>query len=350
MGERKPITLNEALNLYQISKRGESNEAHVRGFVRKLQGMKYDRPTMRIINVHGIRHTKKLHNITTADLEKLATHRKREGNAAGTIRQEFSTLRQTIALARKLGYLTPRDVEYPKMKRKRGRLRFLDVEEEMKLLNELDPTNKVRTKLRDEASLALFNEQRQDNYDLCIVLLETGMRVMEASAVSWSSIDFEKNTIHIHRPKVSGDTVLFISNRLYDVLFRRASTRTEKDKYVFSDHNNGHRNYSTSAIKRAINKVGLNDPDVIKERGGRVVVHTLRHTFASKLATAGTPLHYISQCLGHTSINTTEIYAHLIPSIAAKAALEVLNRLNDETNKPKLSVVRDGEIIYIAQK
>ncbi|OQA92180.1 MAG: Tyrosine recombinase XerD [Elusimicrobia bacterium ADurb.Bin231] len=42
--------------------------------------------------------------------------------------------------------------------------------------------------------------------------------------------------------------------------------------------------------------------------------HTLRHTFASSLAIAGVDLYRISKLLGHSSIKTTEIYAHLQPS------------------------------------
>ena len=42
--------------------------------------------------------------------------------------------------------------------------------------------------------------------------------------------------------------------------------------------------------------------------------HTLRFTFASHLAMAGVSLYTAKELLGHSSIKTTEIYAHLADS------------------------------------
>jgi integrase len=47
--------------------------------------------------------------------------------------------------------------------------------------------------------------------------------------------------------------------------------------------------------------------------GRKVTPHMLRHTFASLLAGSGVSLYKVSKWLGHTSITTTEIYAHLCP-------------------------------------
>ena len=42
-------------------------------------------------------------------------------------------------------------------------------------------------------------------------------------------------------------------------------------------------------------------------------LHTLRHTFASHLVMRGVSIYKVSQWLGHSSVNTTMIYAHLAP-------------------------------------
>jgi len=42
-------------------------------------------------------------------------------------------------------------------------------------------------------------------------------------------------------------------------------------------------------------------------------LHTLRHTFASHLVMKGVSIYKVSQWLGHKSVNTTMIYAHLAP-------------------------------------
>jgi site-specific recombinase XerD len=42
-------------------------------------------------------------------------------------------------------------------------------------------------------------------------------------------------------------------------------------------------------------------------------IHTLRHTYASHLVQNGVDLYTVSKLLGHTTIKTTQIYAHLAP-------------------------------------
>jgi site-specific recombinase XerD len=41
--------------------------------------------------------------------------------------------------------------------------------------------------------------------------------------------------------------------------------------------------------------------------------HDMRHHFASKLAMAGVEILTISELLGHASVVTTQVYAHLQP-------------------------------------
>ena len=57
----------------------------------------------------------------------------------------------------------------------------------------------------------------------------------------------------------------------------------------------------------------------------RITPHTLRHTFASKLAQKGMSLYEIGMLLGHTSSATTEIYAHLCSNTASIKAVQLLN-------------------------
>jgi site-specific recombinase XerD len=48
--------------------------------------------------------------------------------------------------------------------------------------------------------------------------------------------------------------------------------------------------------------------------GRPVSPHTLRHSFASRLRERGADLQDIQEALGHASITTTTIYAHLATS------------------------------------
>ena len=48
-------------------------------------------------------------------------------------------------------------------------------------------------------------------------------------------------------------------------------------------------------------------------------MHTLRHTFAAHMVMAGVSLRAVQQLMGHATITTTEIYAHLAAGFAAQA-------------------------------
>jgi site-specific recombinase XerD len=49
-------------------------------------------------------------------------------------------------------------------------------------------------------------------------------------------------------------------------------------------------------------------------------IHDLRHSFASALANAGTPLYEIGTVLGHRQLSTTTRYAHHAPQRLVETA------------------------------
>lgn len=53
--------------------------------------------------------------------------------------------------------------------------------------------------------------------------------------------------------------------------------------------------------------------DGVSDIKHRIMIHTLRHTFASHLAISGTPLQIIQKLLNHKDIKMTMRYAHLLP-------------------------------------
>jgi integron integrase len=63
------------------------------------------------------------------------------------------------------------------------------------------------------------------------------------------------------------------------------------------------------ALQRAARHAGLNK---------RITAHTLRHSFATAYLQNGGHIHDLQQLLGHSSIETTQIYTHCLPQLSQR--------------------------------
>lgn len=93
-----------------------------------------------------------------------------------------------------------------------------------------------------------------------------------------------------------------------------------KSELVFQAHRGGpldDRNFTRRVWEPAVRAAGLSDlaPHI----------HDLRHTYASWLLQGGVSLERVSELLGHASLSTTQIYAHLAPATTADIEFALLD-------------------------
>lgn len=144
-------------------------------------------------------------------------------------------------------------------------------------------------------------------------MYSSGLRVGEAVCLKVKNIDSNRMQIYIEQSKSGRARYALLSERNLLLLRRYVLKWKRKYHYAFmpddflfpSPHLTG-KHISKKTIKNNITKV-------VKGSGfnKRITSHTLRHSFASHLLEAGVDIFHIKELLGHSSIQSTNVYLHI---------------------------------------
>jgi integrase len=314
------ITVGESLDRYiNAGKRAPRFKATLESIAKRLMGEIEGKAKI-------VSRDLPMSQLRTADVLRIGATRAKEGQAVSTSFAEMAMLRSAFRLSQREGYHVASGVEF-KAPRGAAKTRYLSEDEEVKLLAWLDPIAWVarRERMQSKRNPLLFR-QVQDNYDLVVTLLDTGFRYGEAQKLLWTNVDFTRNSIRARRWKTSTDANVVMTDRLRVVMERRwREKRGVHDLYVFSGVEIGTaRSYAVTVIAKAMEDLGFNAKHLV-ETAGRCTVHSLRHTYASRLVQRGMSLKKVQDLLGHTSPLMTQRYAVLEHSEVAQEAAAILN-------------------------
>lgn len=248
---------------------------------------------------------KPLSDVTPSDLENLIIRPMLEGGRSPTYVEKalrvFSVVwNQAKADGLAQGDNPVRKIKIPK--KDGGRERFLSKEEAANLL-------------------AYLKERFPDVHDVALLSLFSGMRVGECLNLTWADVNMDDGSIFVKDTKNTRNRHAFMTSEIREMLIRRQSGKSKNSK-VFPSVNGGD-GYSDlwQKFKMALGDLGLNAG--ITDSRQKVVIHTLRHTYASWLVQMGTPLYTVSQLMGHSDLKMTMRYAHLAPDSKRAAAMDL---------------------------
>lgn len=154
--------------------------------------------------------------------------------------------------------------------------------------------------LRDRAMLAVF--------------YGCGLRRNEVVHLDIADVFFEKSVLHVRQSKgykermtpLTKQSVEHLQNYLYDA---RPYFCKDKNEAFFVNHN-GKRLGGQQMLLRLQLLVRLTDNELLQQKD--IHLHTLRHSIATHLLQNGMTLERIQEFLGHSSIESTQIYTHFL--------------------------------------
>jgi len=144
--------------------------------------------------------------------------------------------------------------------------------------------------------------------DIATFAVTTMMRIGEIVNLTWDSIDLEKRVILVEntdrfRLKTTQPRELPMNDWVFGFL----SKGTTRAGYVFT-YPNGRKMMVggvSKRFKKGCRNAGLSE---------RIHFHSLRHSGASWLVQDGASIYFVQKILGHSNIEVTMRYSHLVPS------------------------------------
>jgi integron integrase len=212
----------------------------------------------------------------------------------------------------------------------------------------------VRASTRDRIPVVLTKAEKDSIMEalpypyklMCRIMYGSGLRLTECLSLRVKDIDFERLTITVRGGKGDKDRMTVLSKSIVDPLkehLARVKLVHQKDladgygsaylppalerampnqarewiwQYVFPsasisiDPRSGakrrHHLHLDAVNKHIRNAARLANIDK------RVSAHAFRHSFATHLIESGTSIHTVQDLLGHSSIETTKIYLHVM--------------------------------------
>ncbi len=177
------------------------------------------------------------------------------------------------------------------------------------------PWRKIPDVLTAEEQEALLKQPNlryptgQRNRLILQLMLSTGLRLAETTALLWRDIDLHAGRLQVQRGRGARERVLWIGDAdlgaLRDWHGRQARDVAGRPEHVFTtlEGKPVSGRYVQAMVKRYAQKAGIEK---------NVHPHLLRHTFAADIYRETSNIRVAQKALGHADLSTTQIYTHLV--------------------------------------
>ena len=249
------------------------------------------------------------------NLKERSNQRRDGGLSNAHLNKHIQALRKFTEYLRRVGRL-----QLPALKigneETQSKAIFL-TEEEIKLLFEASYLAEVKANTPNKIKEALQSRDRA----MLAIYYGCGLRRNEGVQLDAGDIDFDRSVLHVRKGKnyqerfvpISKTSLTYLQDYVYDhrpELLQGGTSKQTTSDALFIGYKVGSRMQGQSLalrLKRLI--LQTDNYELIDKEAG---LHTLRHSIATHLLAAGMSLESISRFLGHSSLESTQLYTHLL--------------------------------------
>ena len=149
----------------------------------------------------------------------------------------------------------------------------------------------------------LANSGNERNMLIIKMLYSSGLRLSECLDLKINDIEFEEKIAWVRSGKGKKDRIVIMAENLLHELKKYLKSRPVGQEYVFEGPNG---QFSARHVERIV-KEAATQAKIQK----KVSPHTLRHCFATHLLESGVDIRKIQELLGHSNLQTTQIYTRV---------------------------------------
>jgi len=268
------------------------------------------------LDLNGLHHVKQLTNTHINNyfsfLQTRPNKRRKGGLSTAHLNKNFDAIDKLMEFLNQMGmHTSPSPTNY--------RIE----EDKQERINKIEPFTKEEIKeLQDNITKTYDNyyfekrEKKQEQLKLIFALFYgCGIRRTEGMKLEITDINFDNKTIFIRQGKNYKDRIIPISKGVYEVLknyiynFRNFQKTTHKNLFI-------HSSCSLANSLKDLQEITQNKASSAELcrsiQSKKIGFHLLRHSIATHLLQNGVSIENIAQFLGHSSLESTQIYTHII--------------------------------------
>lgn len=278
------------------------------------------------LHVRELLHTlesKGINNIKDVDIKDIHAHyrklkersnqRRGGGLSNNHLNKHIQALRKFTDYLRQVGRLTLPELQ---IKNEEASAKDIDVitEEEMQLM--FKATYKTTASERPHYNLSATQTEAIQARDraLLAIFYGCGLRRNEAVSLDVGDINFDRAMLHVRKGKnykerlvpISKTSLKYLQDYVYD--HRPEILLGNKSEALFISMKLKRMNGQTMLLRIKYLQSQTENADLIEKE---IKLHTLRHSIATHLLQAGMKIESIARLLGHSSLESTQIYTHL---------------------------------------